>query len=251
MLTPAGAGLHLARSAQRFALTAGDSLVALALGSPARVRLSVTPSLVVGHAQRARVTIPDVRVAGLHLALVDVRADHVRLPSRWPARLQADRVVVRVHVEQAALDRWTRSSALPLRLALRAGTICARTGIAGRRLGELEIAVHLDGGRLRLAPGRMSMLGVALDAARAPMPPLTLPLPPLPRRVTLVAVEPSDGAIDVVFELTDLDEALTVERLRRAARALRRRAAGAPATPGPRRRGHASAALSPRGAAGA
>lgn len=248
MLTPADAAARLARVPARATATATDTLVALAVGAPVRLRLSLTRSLATGHAQRARVTIPDLRVGGLHLATVDVRADDVRLPARWPIRLRADRVAVRVHVEQDALDRWTRSSALPLRLALRAGTIRARTGIAGRRLGEAEIGVHLDGGRLRLVPGRVSMLGVAVNTTAA-IPPVTLPLPPLPRRATLVAVEPADGAIDVAFELTDLDERVTAERIKWLAHALPGRATGRAAPLHHRRPGRATSATPSRRAA--
>jgi len=185
------------------------------------MRVSIAASLATGRAQRARVTIPDLRVAGLHLAVVDVHAQQLQLVARWPPRLRAERIVVRVRVEQDALDRWTRSNALPVRLALRAGVIIARTGIAGRRFGELEVAVGLDRGRVRLNPRRMSMLGVALTAATAAMPPVTLPLPPLPRHATLLAVEPAEGAIELTFELANLDEPLTADRLRSLTRALR------------------------------
>lgn len=206
---------------ERAATAATDSLVSLAAGTPAQLRLSITPGLVTGRSERVRLTVPDLKVAGLRLAVVDVRGQRLRLAPTWPLRLQAERVTVHVRVEQSALDRWTRSNGLPLRIALRPGVVSARTGIAGVRLGEAEIGVHLDRGRLRLTPRRMSMAGVALGAAA--MPPVTLPLPTLPRRANLLAVEPADGTIDLTFELTDLDEPLTADRLRWAAGALRRR----------------------------
>lgn len=190
---------------------------------PVRLRLSITPSVATGCIPRARATIGDLRIAGLHLASIDVRARHLQVVAQWPPRLRAERLVVRVHVEQDALDRWTRSSGLPLRLALRDGAINARTGIAGYRLGELDIALHIDRGRLRLAPRRVRMLGVTINAASAPMPPVTLPLPPLPRQATLVAVDPADGAIDVALELPRVDEALTPDRIRWLVGALRGR----------------------------
>lgn len=239
----------MVRVPERAAAAVTDLLVALAVGAPVRLRVSITPGLAAGRAQQARVTIPDLRIAGLHLAVVDVRAQQLRIIPRWPPRVRAERIGVRVRVEQDALDQWTRSNALPLRLALRAGIISARTGIAGRRLGELEVAVDLEQGRLRLTPRRMSMLGVALGAATAALPAVTLPLPPLPRHATLLAVEPTVGAIDLSFGLADLDEAVTAERLRLAVRSVRNHRARPPNTttrpdaPAPSRRRPPSSAV--------
>ncbi len=232
------------------ATTVTDLLVGLGVGAPVRFRVSITPSLAAGRAQQVRVTIPDLRIAGLHLAVVDVHATQLRITPRWPPRVRAERIGVRVRVEQHALDRWTRSNALPLRFALRAGIISARTGIAGRRLGELEVAVDLEQGRLRLTPRRMSMLGVSLGAATAAMPAATLPLPPLPRHATLLAVEPTVGAIDLSFGLANLDEPVTVERLRLAVQSVRNHSARPPTTttgpgaPAPSHRRPASSAVS-------
>lgn len=226
-----GAGRQLARAPQA-AATAGrsiDTLIALLTGTPARVRVALAPGVLVGHLERVHVTIPGLRVGGLRLAGLDLRASGVRVPVRWPPRVQAARVVVRARVEQAALDGWTRSAGLPLRLALRPGVISARTGVGGRRLGELDMSLHLEQGRLRLAAQRVSMLGVAVNPG-AVMPPVILPLPALPRHAQLVAVEPGDGAIEVAFELADLDERVTARRVRWALTALRSHTRGA-ATP--------------------
>jgi len=227
-------GRRLARVPQNAATTAGDgfdTLVALLTGTPARVRVALAPGLLVGRAPKVHVTVPGLRVGGLRLAGLDVRASGVQVPVDWPPRLRAARVEVRVRVEQASLDAWTRSAGLPLRLALRPGVISARTGVGGRRLGELDMALRLDGGRLLLAARRVSMLGVAVHPG-AVMPPVTLPLPALPRHAQLVAVEPLDGAVDLAFELADLDERVTARRLRWTLAALRGTDAGISARAG-------------------
>lgn len=220
---PLRLGRRLARAPQRAAAAAGDgfdTLVAMLTGTPARVRVALAPGLLVGRAPKVHFTVPGLRVGGLHLAGLDVRAGGVRVPVDWPPRLRAARVEVRVRVEQASLDAWIRSTRLPLRLALRPGVISARTGIGGRRLGEVDMALRLDEGRLLLAARRVSMFGVAVHPG-AVMPPVTLPLPALPRHARLVAVDPNDGAVDLAFELADLDERVTAGRLRWALAALR------------------------------
>lgn len=227
-------GRRLARAPQTAAATAGDgfdTLVAALTGTPARVRVALAPGLLVARADKVHLTVPGLRVGGLRLAGLDVRASGVQMPVDWPPRLRAARVKVRVRVEQASLDAWTRSAGLPLRLALRPGVISARTGVAGRRLGELDMALRLDRGRLQLATQRLSMLGVAVHPG-AVMPPVTLPLPPLPRHARLAAVEPNDGFVDLAFELADLDERVTARRLRWALAALRGTDAGGPGRAG-------------------
>ncbi len=215
MLKPLAAGASLLRSARRSAasvLGASRTLLPILPGAGSRLRVSITPALVVGRAERVHVTVPGLRFGGLHLAALDVRARRVRLLPGWPPRMQADSVVARATVEQGALDEWTRSSGLPVRLALRPGGITARTGIGGFRLGELDMAVQIQGGHLRLVPQRMSMLGVAI-APGAAMAPVTLPLPVLPGDMRLVAVVPADGAIDVTVDVAKVDEPVTPARL--------------------------------------
>lgn len=216
-------GTRLARAPQSAVAAAGDgfdTLVALLTCTPARVRVALGPALLVGHATKVHLTVRDLRIGSLRLAQLDVRAGGVQVPVDWPPRLRAARVEVRVRVEQGSLDAWTRSGGLPLRLALRPGVISARAGVGGRRLGELDMALRLEDGRLLLAARRVSMLGVAVHPG-AVMPPVTLPLPALPRHARLVAVEPNHGALDLAFELTDLDERVTARRLRWALAALR------------------------------
>jgi hypothetical protein len=99
----------------------------------ARTRLRIAPgmALVTGRIQRARITVPGLRVADLELAVVDVSARDLSIALGWPVRLRAQNVEVRVRVEQAALDRWMRAKALPVRLVLRDGEIRARAGSCG------------------------------------------------------------------------------------------------------------------------
>lgn len=218
---------YLSRAGEVAAAAGGrgiDSFVAALAGTPARLRVAAKPGLLLGRVERLHLTLREVWVGGLRLTELDLRLSGVRVPVSWPPRLQVEGVVARARVEQRALDAWTRSSALPVRLALRRGGIIARTGVAGLRLGEIDMSLHLDGGRLWLAPQRLSMLGVAVEP-RAVMPPVKLPLPRLPNDARLVAVDPDDGAVELCFNVADIDERITEKRLRWAVGALRERPA--------------------------
>lgn len=185
----------------------------------ARTRLRIAPgmALVTGRIQRARITVPGLRVADLELAVVDVSARDLSIALGWPVRLRAQNVEVRVRVEQAALDRWMRAKALPVRLVLRDGEIRARAGVGGMRLGEVAFALRLEGRQLRLVSRRASLLGATIST----MPPVPLPLPPLPRQASLVAVDPTNRAVGLSLRVTDVDEPVTIRRIRWAIGVLR------------------------------
>lgn len=208
-----------------------DRVVREVAGVPVRVRVALTLPLAVGWAERARVVVPGVVVAGLRLRDVDARATGVRVVPGVPPRLRVERLDVRVRVDEAALDDWARSVALPVRLRLRPGAVEATAGLAGFRVGGVEVDVAVDDrGRLRLSPLRVSVLGVGL--ASGALPPFALPLPPLPRRARLRALEPGDGIVATTFELAAIDEPLTPSRLAELARSWRSLVAR-PARPAP------------------
>jgi hypothetical protein len=186
-------------------------------GARARLRIAPGRAMVAGRVPRARITVPGLRVAGLELAVVDVSASDLSLAPGWPVRLRAQHVAVRVRVEQAALDRWMRATGLPVRLVLRDGEIRARAGVGGLRLGEVAFALRLEGRQLRLVSRRASLLGASVVT----MPPVPLPLPPLPRGASLVAVDPTDRAVGLSLEVTDVDEPVTTRGVRWAIGALR------------------------------
>lgn len=204
------------RNAERNPVTAvADLIIELLVGLPAHVRFSITPGLLAGHARHVRVRVSNLRVAALRLRQLDIMVDNLHVPTQWPPRLCADRIRMRVRVDQTALDEWTRSMSLPFRFILRTSGVSARTGVAGRRLGEVQIVFRLVAGRLRVAPQRVSVFGLEVNTGSA-VPPLTLPLPALPRGALLVGIEHDAGALEVALELNDFDEPLTAERLRSA-----------------------------------
>lgn len=189
-----------------------DGIVREVAGAPVRCRVSLTLPLALGRAERARVVVPDVVVAGLRLRDVDIRARGLRVVPGLPPRVRIERLAVLVRVDEASLDDWARSVALPMRFRLRPGAVEARAGVAGFRLGLVEVDVAVDERRrLRVAPRRVSVLGVGLVSSM--MPAVALPLPALPRRARLCAIEPGEAMVRLAFELTSIDEPLSPARV--------------------------------------
>ena len=221
---PAGELDGLVRAGVEAALGVMDATVGTALGVPLRLRISITPSLLWARAERVHATVSNLTIDGLRMSMVDIRGEEVRF-SLWPppARVRARRVCLQAEMTQDALDQWTRTSGLPVRLILRDGSIRARTGIAGRRLGDADLVVDLDKGKLRLQPLRVSVLGIPFSSA-ALLPPVFLPLPALPGRACLIGVEPLDQSLRVAVEINGMDEPVTPSNIWRAFEHLRRKA---------------------------
>ena len=76
-------------------------------------------------------------------------------------------------------------------------------------LADLEVAGPL----LRLAPKRMTIVGVPAPLARLFRG--YLPLPPLPKGARITEVHHGDGRLAVTFALDELDEPLTPDIARR------------------------------------
>lgn len=197
-----------------------DGVVGRVAGSPLRLRVALSLPLVAGCAERLRVVVPGLVVGGLRLGEVDARAKRIRLVAGIPPKLRAERIEVRVRLDQADLDEWMRSVALPVRFRLRDGALDARTGVGGFRFGGVEVGVAIDErGRLRIGPRRVTVLGVAV--APFAFPSVALPLPPLPRRARLQAFVPEDGAVRITFVVNGVDEELTPVRVHELVRSWR------------------------------
>ncbi len=118
--------------------------------------------------------------AGLVLDRVVVRAEHVRIAPGLPPRLQAGPVGLRAYVSQDNVDRWTRTAHLPIRLALTEEGVLLTTGVRGIRMSETLADLEVSGPFLRLAPKRMTIVGLPAPLARFFRG--YLPLPPAARR---------------------------------------------------------------------
>ena len=70
-------------------------------------------------------------------------------------------------------------------------------------LADLEVA----GRFLRLAPKRMTIVGLPAPMARFFRG--YLPLPPLPKGARITELRPGDGELEVTFQLDHIDEPLT------------------------------------------
>ncbi|MEY2570515.1 MAG: hypothetical protein QOE63_865 [Acidimicrobiaceae bacterium] len=195
--------------------TAGELLIALLDGTvsaftrrPTRVRVKPTPlGLATGRLDVLSVEVRELATRGLIVDRLVVHAEDLRIEPGFPPRLKAGPIGFKATVVQDAIDRWTRTAHLPVRLALTPQGLLATAGVRGIKLSELEVTLAVSGPFLQLKPVRASMLGL-------PTPILGflrgyLPLPPLPLGAHLARVEPGDGELTVWFDVDDVDEPLT------------------------------------------
>jgi hypothetical protein len=177
-----------------------------------RVKLSAQ-GLLRGEVDVVKVEVPAVLAAGLVLDRVVVRAQRVRVVPGLPPRLRAGPVGLRAYVSQANVDRWTRTARLPMRLELTAEGVQLTTGLRGIRMSETLADLEVAGRFLRLSPKRVTIVGLSAPMARFFRG--YLPLPPLPRGARITELRPSDGELEVTFQLDEIDEPLTPEIARR------------------------------------
>jgi hypothetical protein len=209
--------------------SAGELLIGLIDGTvsrwakrPVKVRTKVTVAGLV----RARVDVvvfelSGLRTTGLVIDRVVVRAEQVRVEPGLPAHLKAGPVGFKATVVQAAIDRWTKASRLPVRLVLTPDGVVARTGVRGVSLSEIHVDLDIVGHFIQMRPRRASMLG--LETSLLGFLRGYLPLPPLPLGAKLRRVEHGDGTLTTWFDVPDVDEALTPDIALRLQRRLMRR----------------------------
>jgi hypothetical protein len=191
-----------------------DSTASRVVDHPIRPRVKVTPQgLLRGELDVVKVEVPAVLAAGLVLDRVVVRAERVRIAPGFPPRLQAGPVGLRAWVCQEHVDRWTHTARLPIRLELTEDGVLLTTGVRGFRMSETLADLEVSGRFLRLAPKRMTIVGLPAPMARFFRG--YLPLPPLPKGARITDVRPGDGELMVTFELANLDEPLTPDIARR------------------------------------
>ena len=185
-----------------------DALTSQALGRPLRPRLKLTPGgLVRGQVDVVELELPAFSVAGLVVDRFALRAERLRVVPGIPPRLVAEPARFRTVVSQANVDRWVRSSRLPVRLSLTDEGIVTTTGLAGVRVSETLTELRASGRLLRLRPIRASMLGVPTPMVRLLRG--YLPLPPLPREAVLESVETTDGELVASFRIDRWERPLT------------------------------------------
>jgi hypothetical protein len=191
-----------------------DVTASRVIDHPIRPRIKATPAgMLKGELDVVKVEVPAVLAAGLVLDRLVVRAERVRVVPGFPPRLQARPVGLRAYVSQANVDRWTRTSRLPIRLALTADGVVLSTGLRGIRFGEVLADLEVAGPFLRMAPKRATIAGLPTPLVRFFRG--YLPLPPLPRGARITEVRPGDGELAVTFQIDHLDEPLTPDIARR------------------------------------
>lgn len=181
---------------------------------PIRPRIRATPAgMLRGELDVVKVEVPAVLAAGLVLDRLVVRAEKVRIAPGLPPRLQASPVGLRAYVSQANVDRWTKTSRLPIRLTLTEEGVVLAAGLRGIRMGEVLADLDVAGPFLRLVPKRASIGGLPAPLVRFFRG--YLPLPPLPRGARLTDVRPGDGELAVTFTIDELDEPITPDIAKR------------------------------------
>jgi hypothetical protein len=191
-----------------------DSTASRIVDHPIRPRVKMSPQgLLRGELDVVKVEVPAVLAAGLVLDRVVVRAERVRVAPGFPPRLQAGPVGLRAWVCQEHVDRWTHTARLPIRLELTEEGVLLTTGVGGFRMSETLADLEVAGRFLRLAPKRMTIVGLPAPMARFFRG--YLPLPPLPKGARITEVTPGAGELVVTFELASIDEPLTPDIARR------------------------------------
>lgn len=191
-----------------------DDAASRVLDHPVRPRVKVTPQgLLRGELDVVKLEVPAVLAAGLVIDRLVLRMERLRIAPGIPPRLQAAPVGLRAYVSQDNVDRWVHTARLPIRLRLTEDGVLLTTGLRGIKMSETLADLEVAGRFLRLAPKRMTIVGLPTPLVRFFRG--YLPLPPLPKGARLTEVRPSDGEVAVTFELDQLDERLTPHIARR------------------------------------
>lgn len=195
-------------------LTLVDDTASRLIDHPIRPRIKASPQgMLRGELDVVKIEVPAVLAAGLVLDRVVVRAEHVRMTPGFPPHLKAGPVGLRAYVRQESVDRWTHSAHLPMRFALTTEGVRLTTGVRGIKMSDTLADLEVAGSFLRLAPKRVTIVGLSAPLARFLRG--YLPLPPLPRGARITEVRPGDGELAVTFTIDELDEPITPDIARR------------------------------------
>ena len=183
-------------------------------GGPIRVALHPrTRDLLRGRLASVRAAASNVDVGGVRLREVEITANGVLLVPAIPPRLRARRIDVAAHVDQRAVDAWTRGLGLPARLVIRPSRLVARIGVGGLRLGQIDMDMSVTNGGIRLSPRRMATLG--FDLRTEGELDVVLPMPSLPSNAVVTNVEWGDRTGTVALQVDDFDLPVRCSDLRR------------------------------------
>jgi hypothetical protein len=190
--------------------------------------LDVTIAPTLQAARRARLGLvkvgaTDLGIGGLGLARVEIKAADVGFQLGRRVRLVTGTVDISARIVQSDLDGWSRRLGLPARLVMRPGRLVARLGVAGIRLGQIEMGVTASGGGIRLSPQRIS--GFGIDLRTQDELDIQIPIPVLPVKVSITRTEWDHGEGIIELHAPDVAILVTVEDLRRLRASLSRRSA--------------------------
>ncbi len=191
-----------------------DSASSRVLDHPILPRVKASPrGMLRGELDVVKIEIPAVLASGLVLDRIVVRAEHVRVVPGFPPRFRAGPARLQAFVSQRYVDQWTQATHLPIRVRLTTEGVLLTTGLRGIKMTETLAQLEVVGRFLRLAPQRMTIVGLPTPMIRFFRG--YLPLPPLPKGARITDVQPGEGQLTVTFQIESIDEALTPELARR------------------------------------
>ena len=213
--------LQLADAPDEEAPSPADLLIGLLDGTlsrvvrrPVKVRSKISPvAAMLGSIDVVVFELGELEMAGLEVERIVVHVENVRIQPGFPPRLRTGEIGFKATVVQAAVDRWTQRTHLPMRMHLTDEGILVKTSVRGFSIGELSTEVAVTRNFLTLRPKRASIVGV-----RTPVVGMLrgfLPLPPLPRGARLSKVDHEEGTITTWFALDNIDQPLTPAIARR------------------------------------
>jgi hypothetical protein len=213
--------LQLADPPDGEAPAAADLLIGLLDGTlsrvarrPVKVRAKVSPvAAMLGSIDVIVFELGELEMAGLEVERIVVRAENVRIQPGFPPRLRTGQVGFKATVGQAAIDRWTQRTHLPVRMHLTEEGIIVKTTVRGFSISEVATEVAVSGHFLTLRPRRASIVGLPTPVVG--MFRGFLPLPPLPRGARLSKVDHEAEKVTAWFALDDIDQPLTPAIARR------------------------------------
>ena len=178
-----------------------DRFVSRFMSSPVRFRMSLRPSLLFGRTRRARFFAEDLKVAEFLVQRIEIDARDVRFSFRRPWRLHTAEMTADAVISEKTFNAYARDKGVPFRVSFRDGGIRARTGVAGIRLGAVDMDFEVDDDVIRITPREFSALGIGigLSARAAESLRAELPIPELPYGVKVSELRPVHGALEAVL----------------------------------------------------
>jgi hypothetical protein len=181
---------------------------------------ALRPTLDLEGIERVEVEADDVRWARGAIDHLHVTAHRVRIEPGLVASLVAGPILLRGEVGQATLDEWNDRADGPLRRVQLLGEGTVRAWVRRGLSADLSVDVaEGDGGvtEMRFRVQRARVLGVPVPMARMLVRERVVVVPPLPRRMKVVAVHAHPDRLRVEAHVERFREPVNPEHVIKAA----------------------------------